>query len=153
LPRDVRGAKIVELQQQLEVELPKSAPPEYEPLSWDDVRRLSAAGVEFGPHTRTHPILSCVSDDAELWDEIAGSKKRLDERLGFPSLHFAYPNGTAADYDERTVCAVKTSEFVSAVTVGKKFVARGADCFRLARLDMDPSLPFKYFVESLAGLR
>jgi len=153
LPRRERDARIAELQQRLEVELPKDAPSEYEPLSWDDARELSAAGVEFGGHTRTHPILSCESDEAELRDEIAGSKQRLDEQLGVPSLHFAYPNGTPADYDERTVSVVKESGFVSGVTVGRKFIGRGADCFRLARLDVDPSLPQGHLVDSLAGLR
>jgi peptidoglycan/xylan/chitin deacetylase (PgdA/CDA1 family) len=153
LPSRERSAKIVELEQQLQVELPKDVPQEYEPLTWDDVRELSARGVEFGGHTRSHPILSHVSDDAELRNEIAGSKNRLDEELGVPSLHFAYPNGTPADYDERTVSAVKESGFVSAVTLGRNFVRRDADCFRLARLDADPSLPLKHVEESLAGVR
>jgi peptidoglycan/xylan/chitin deacetylase (PgdA/CDA1 family) len=153
LSRSERGDRINELQQQLEVELPKDAPPEYEPLSWAEVRQLTAAGVEFGGHTRTHPILSCISSEAELREEVAGSKRRLDEQLGFPSLHFAYPNGTPSDYNEQVVAAVKDSGFASAVIVAKTFNYTGADCFRLARLDADPSLPEKHFVESLAGLR
>jgi peptidoglycan/xylan/chitin deacetylase (PgdA/CDA1 family) len=153
LSRGQRSAKIAELQQQLGLELPKNAPSEYEPLSWDDVRRLNAQGVEFGGHTRTHPILSCISDEAELEEEIAASKRRLDEQLGFPSLHFAYPNGTSADYNRETVAAVKESGFASAVTLGGKFNFAGADRFQLARLDADPRLPQTHLVESLAGMR
>jgi peptidoglycan/xylan/chitin deacetylase (PgdA/CDA1 family) len=153
LPRAERNTKIDQLQQELGVELPKPAPPEYQPLSWEEVRGLSTKEVEFGGHTRTHPILSCIADEAELRQEIAGSKMRLDEQLGFPSLHFAYPNGTPSDYDERTVAAVRAGGFVTAVTLGRRFVSAGADCFRLARLDADPSLPLEHLVESLAGLR
>jgi peptidoglycan/xylan/chitin deacetylase (PgdA/CDA1 family) len=153
LSRGQRSAKIAELQQQLEVELPKEAPSEYEPLSWDEVRRLNAQGVEFGGHTRTHPILSSISDEVELEEEIAASKRRLDEQLGFPSLHFAYPNGTSADYNPQTVAAIKQSGFASAVTLGRKFNFAGADRFQLARLDADPRLPQTHLVESLAGIR
>jgi peptidoglycan/xylan/chitin deacetylase (PgdA/CDA1 family) len=153
LPRVERTARIQELQHRLEVDLPKEAPAEYEPLSWDEVRRLHAMGVEFGGHTRTHPILSCISDEAELRDEIAGAKQRLDEQLRSPSLHFAYPNGTSSDYDERTVAAVQAGGFSTAVTLGRKLVSTKADRFRLPRLDADPSLPLKHLVESLAGFR
>jgi peptidoglycan/xylan/chitin deacetylase (PgdA/CDA1 family) len=153
LSRGQRSTKIAELQQQLGVELPKDAPSEYEPLSWDEVRRLNAQGVEFGGHTRTHPILSCISDEAELEEEIAASKRRLDEQLGFPSLHFAYPNGTSADYNPQTVAAVKKSGFASAAALGGKFNFAGADRFQLARLDADPRLPQTHLVESLAGMR
>jgi peptidoglycan/xylan/chitin deacetylase (PgdA/CDA1 family) len=153
LPRLERNAKIQQLQQELEVDLPKEVPAEYEPLSWDDVRGLSSVGVEFGGHTRTHPILSCISGSDELRQEIAGSKRRLEVETGLPALHFAYPNGTQADYNEETVAVVQESGFTSAVTLGRKFNSAGANLFRLARLDADPSLPLKHLVESLAGLR
>jgi peptidoglycan/xylan/chitin deacetylase (PgdA/CDA1 family) len=152
LPASERNARILALQPQLEVELPKGAPVEYEPLNWNDVRRLSSMNVEFGGHTKTHPILSCITDAAELREEIAGSKKRLDGELGFPSLHFAYPNGTSADYDDRTVAEVRAAGFSTAVTLGRKLNSSSADSFRLARLDSDPSLPLQHLVDSLAGL-
>jgi peptidoglycan/xylan/chitin deacetylase (PgdA/CDA1 family) len=153
LPRQERTARIHELQQLLEVDLPKDAPAEFEPLNWDEVRQLNGRGVEFGGHTRTHPILTCIAGEAELHEEIAGSKKRLDEQLGSPSLHFAYPNGTSSDYDERTVAAVRACGFATAVTLGRKFVSTKADRLELPRLDSDPSLPLRYLVESLAGFR
>jgi peptidoglycan/xylan/chitin deacetylase (PgdA/CDA1 family) len=153
LPRQERTTKILELQQLLEVDLPRNAPPEYEALTWDEVRQLNASGVEFGGHTRTHPILTSIADGAELRDEISGSKIRLDEQLGTSSLHFAYPNGTSADYDDRTVAAVRAGGFATAVTLGRKFAFDKADCFRLPRLDADPSLPLRHLVESLAGFR
>lgn len=151
MPNSERFEVIGKLQQSLAVELPKHVPSEYEPLRWDEVRRLSAMGVEFGCHTRTHPILSQVSDQDQLREEIAGSKQRLDEHLGFPSLHFAYPNGRCTDYDERTVAAVKQCGFASAVTVERTLNYAHADVLRLSRLDVDPSLPERLFIETLAG--
>ena len=152
LPANVRHVRIDELQQTLDVRLPESAPLEYEPLAWDEVRQLSRMGVEFGAHTRTHPILSLVSDETELNEEITGSRRRLYEQLWIPSLHFAYPNGTPADYDERTVASVRRAGFATAVVLERALNYPGADRFRLARLDADPSLPKNHLVESLAGM-
>lgn len=152
LPASVRNARMDALRKDLGVQVPEAAPSEYEPLRWDEVRKLSAMAVEFGAHTRTHPILSLVSDPTELNDEIAGSKRRLDEQLGIPCLHFAYPNGTPADYDQRSVASVQQAGFSTAVVVERTFNNRGADRFRLARLDADPSLPENHLAESLAGV-
>jgi peptidoglycan/xylan/chitin deacetylase (PgdA/CDA1 family) len=152
LAANVQNARIEELSRDLAVQLPPDAPPEYEPLGWDEVRHLSSLGVEFGAHTRTHPILSLVTDQAELSGEILGSKRRLDEHLQIPCLHFAYPNGTLADYDGRCVACVQQAGFATAVAVERAFNYPGADRFRLARLDADPSLPKNYVAESLAGV-
>ena len=81
----------------LNVEMPEQAPAEYRPLSWDAVRLLAASGVEFGAHTKTHPILSALTDPEELREEIAGSKARIESELVRPVLHFCYPNGKMQD--------------------------------------------------------
>jgi peptidoglycan/xylan/chitin deacetylase (PgdA/CDA1 family) len=141
------------LQRRLGVDLPVHAPAEYEPLSWDEVRSLAADRVEFGSHTRTHPILSNISSIAEVHEEIAGSKKRLDEELGCPTIHFCYPYGTWADFSRETIAVIKSSGFASAVTAESGFNYAGSDLFQLLRLGVEPDLPERRFVELLAGLR
>jgi peptidoglycan/xylan/chitin deacetylase (PgdA/CDA1 family) len=141
------------LQQQLGVWVPEQPPADYRPLSWDEVRKLAADGVEFGCHTRTHPILSKICEPAELQREIGGSKKRLDEELGFPTSHFCYPNGTRADYNAGTIAVVKDCGFMTAVTAESGFNYATTDPLQLFRLGVDPSLPERRFVELLAGLR
>jgi len=153
VPSNVRNASIKELAHELKVRLPEDAPSDYEPLAWDEVRELHSAGVEFGAHTRTHPILSGISEEIELNEEIAGSKRRLDEQLGRVTMHFAYPNGTPSDYDDRSVAVVRKAGFATAVSVDRIFNYPGADRFRLARLDADPSIPAAQMTESLAGVR
>ena len=66
----------------LEVKLPDKPPESYAPLQWDDVRTLSKNGVEFGAHTRTHPILSRLATIEQLQDEIGGSKRRIEQEAG-----------------------------------------------------------------------
>jgi peptidoglycan/xylan/chitin deacetylase (PgdA/CDA1 family) len=153
LPNAERIAQMKELHQLLEVDLPKSAPAGFEPLTWDEVRCLAAMGVEFGSHSRTHPILSRLADPEELRMEVAGSKQRLDQELGFPSLHFAYPNGTHADYDDRTLAAVKQSGFATAVTAENGFNYAHPAPHELLRVNLDTTTQGNRFVEKLAGLR
>jgi peptidoglycan/xylan/chitin deacetylase (PgdA/CDA1 family) len=141
------------LQQQLGVRLPDQPSAEYQPLSWDEIRKLAVDGVEFGSHTRSHPILSKIFEPTELQRQIAGSKKRLDEELGLPTLHFCYPNGTRADFNEEAIAIIKNCGFLTAVTAESGFNYARTDPCQLFRLGVDPSLPPRRFVELLAGLR
>lgn len=152
LPNEERMRRLRELQTELEVELPQSPPAEFAPLTWDEVRSLAGKNVEFGPHTRTHPILSSLSSEAEVRDEIAGSKARVDAELGFPSRHFCYPNGRRADFTSQAVTVVKECGLETAVTTEPGIVLRGANPFELRRLGVEPILPEEYFTEILAGV-
>jgi len=61
-------------------------------MTWSMVRDLQRAGFTIGSHTRTHAWLANESPEKRL-DEIAGSKRDLEERLGQAVRHFAYPGG------------------------------------------------------------
>lgn len=148
-----RMAEMEALEWQLGIEVPADPPPEHEALTWDEVRRLAAEGVEFGSHTRTHPVLSRVSGMAELQQEIDGSKRRLDEELQVATLHFSYPFGRHADFNDQTVALVRRSGFVTAATAERGFNDARSDPFRLTRVGVDPAIPERKFVELLAGVR
>jgi peptidoglycan/xylan/chitin deacetylase (PgdA/CDA1 family) len=84
-------------------------------LTWDEVREMAAAGIGFGGHTRTHPILSRVTPERAR-EEIVGSKLEIEKRLGAPARCFAYPNGRPGDYDETTKRIVREAGYACAVT-------------------------------------
>ena len=69
-------------------------------MTWDQLAGLEDAGWEVGSHTRSHPRLSQVEDDAVLADELAGSRQACEEKLGRRCEAIAYPYG---DHDERVV--------------------------------------------------
>jgi hypothetical protein len=72
-------------------------------MTWDELRELAAEPlVSIGAHTRNHPILSRVND-AQLEDEMAGSKLDVERELGKPVLCFAYPNGRMIDISPESV--------------------------------------------------
>jgi peptidoglycan/xylan/chitin deacetylase (PgdA/CDA1 family) len=70
----------------------------YEPVTWDQVREMAAAGILFGAHTVTHPILSRVPV-AEAGREIAASRERIETATGATVRWFAYPQGGPADWN------------------------------------------------------
>jgi peptidoglycan/xylan/chitin deacetylase (PgdA/CDA1 family) len=59
-------------------------------LTWNEVRELSRAGVLFGSHTVTHPVLKEVAQD-QLEAELRDSKATIENELGFAIDSFAYP--------------------------------------------------------------
>jgi peptidoglycan/xylan/chitin deacetylase (PgdA/CDA1 family) len=56
------------------------------------IRDWLAAGHEIGSHSMTHRNLRHL-DAAQAREEIAGSKKALEDRFGVPVAHFCYPYG------------------------------------------------------------
>lgn len=61
-------------------------------MSIDQMREWAAHGHEVGAHTLDHVNLEKTPDD-EARRQIAGSKTVLEELLGAPVMHFAYPYG------------------------------------------------------------
>lgn len=95
-------------------------------LSADQIRKM-APWVDFGAHTRFHPILTqCDSDEA--WDEIRGSKEDLETHLGQACRHFAYPNG---DYSLRELEMVRRAGFSSGRTTDLGWTTVESDPLRL----------------------
>jgi peptidoglycan/xylan/chitin deacetylase (PgdA/CDA1 family) len=62
------------------------------PLTWDQLKEFERHGTVVGSHTRTH--FDCGSFDEEvLREEIAGSRKDLQQRLGHDVPYFSFPWG------------------------------------------------------------
>jgi len=101
----------------------------WEALTWDQVRRMSEAGIDFGAHTVEHVVLTHESEES-IEREIEGSKREIEKHIGRPVQDFAYPNGY---YDERIVAALRRHGFRSAVTTEDLPNRVGSDPFRLRR--------------------
>jgi len=125
-------------------------------MTWDDARRLDGATFRFEPHSRTHPFLDRVREDARVRDEISGSKKRLEDELGRPAGVFSYPHGA---FDARAEAMVREAGFRAAVTDLSGLNRRGTDPLRTRRTmitsrDVLPTFAFKvltgYGMQALA---
>lgn len=81
-------------------------------LNITEVRRLDAAGMDIGAHTRNHVPLANVSA-TEMTEQIAGSRRDLEHVVGHPVQWFAYPFGS---FNDAVVAEVRHAGFVLAVT-------------------------------------
>ena len=121
LPDTDRQEVLGRLGELFDVEIPATPPPEFGAMSWDEVRRLETADVEFGPHSRTHPILSTLDDEAAS-DEIKGSWLDLQRECASPVPAFCYPNGKRTDYGPREVSLVRAAGLKSALATHEGYL-------------------------------
>lgn len=99
-------------------------------LREDEVRALAGAGLEIGSHGARHRPLPGLSD-AELEEETAGSRARLEELTGGPVTTFCYPFGA---FDDRSVEAVKRAGYRAATVIRGGIQRDLGDPFRLKRV-------------------
>lgn len=104
-------------------------------LTWDMVREMSKRGITIGAHTVSHKILTHIAPQEVDW-EIRESKQRIEQRLGEPIRHFAYPNGTRADWDSQIQEAVKQAGFETACTTIRGTNRAKQDLYALRRLEI-----------------
>jgi GT2 family glycosyltransferase/peptidoglycan/xylan/chitin deacetylase (PgdA/CDA1 family) len=75
--------------------------------SWDELRAMQDDGLTIGGHTRTHPRLTQLDDEAAK-AEIEGARNDLGEKLGAVPATFAYPFGV---YDERMAALAESAGY------------------------------------------
>lgn len=116
-------------------------PPPADPMdlamSWEEAREMARMGFTLGAHSMHHPALSAL-DEQTARVEMLESRRMLEDRLGQPVTHFAYP------YDEamrrrRQVPAfleriARESGFQTAGTVVADTVTRWTNPLAMPRL-------------------
>ncbi|MDO8561311.1 MAG: polysaccharide deacetylase family protein [bacterium] len=113
-----------------------------EHLSVGEMKEMEASGlIDIEPHTKSHPRLARLSNDAAR-EEIEGSRKRVADILGKPAPLFAYPYG---DFNAETERIVKNSGFIAAATVREGTVSSESDPFQLPRNSIDRSTTLRQF--------
>jgi peptidoglycan/xylan/chitin deacetylase (PgdA/CDA1 family) len=62
-------------------------------LTWEQIREMRQYGIEFGSHTLSHPHMASLPPE-QAYEEMAESKRIIEQRLGEPIPHFAFPAGS-----------------------------------------------------------
>lgn len=86
------------------------------PMSWDQLADLVASGWEIGSHTRSHPRLPELPDDA-LHAELSGSRADCQHNLGVACTSIAYPY---ADCDRRVAAAAAAAGYAVGCAMSRR---------------------------------
>lgn len=101
-------------------------------LTWDHIRAMCREGITFGSHTMTHPAVSRLTE-SQLESELGESKRALENRIGSPSVHFAYPFGKPADCGTAALPFLVRNGYRSAATTVEGVNEPGGNCYQLRR--------------------
>lgn len=99
-------------------------------LDWDAIGRLAEQGIHVGSHSRTHPDLTRLSNDA-LADEVVGSADAIQAETGTRPIVFAYPYG----YLDARTAAVVGASYPFGCTTAFRTLGGAPPPARLPRLD------------------
>jgi len=97
-------------------------------ITWDQLREMKANGFTIGSHTVSHSDLTRPKEGetepefiARIEEEIQGSKKIIDKKLGQDTCILAYPYGY---YDQRSINVARQAGYKIAMSV-----RRGGNAF------------------------
>ncbi|MGI6677926.1 MAG: polysaccharide deacetylase family protein [Dehalobacterium sp.] len=134
-----RAAKIKQITNEIGVHIEKK---DNELLTWQEIKRMADAGIDFGSHTMSHRILTQEAL-GELEDELYLSKEKIIDVTASKEVHFAYPDGKLADVDDRIEQKVKEI-YASAVTTEPGHNYPGCDVHRLKRVGVIKEMDLTY---------
>lgn len=122
-------------------------------MMWKDVKELHAAGIEFGSHTVTHPVLVTKPLD-DVRNEFAASKDTIQQYLGCAidscAYPYAYPEGNR-EFCSKLDDILSDIGYDSCVTTRIGTERPGGFRLRLKRLPVNSSDDHRLFRAKLAG--
>jgi peptidoglycan/xylan/chitin deacetylase (PgdA/CDA1 family) len=122
-------------------------------LTWQEVRELSAAGMEFGSHTVNHPrLVQLPWPDIEA--ELRDSRTEIEQQLGLATPAFAYPYGfpqAEKQFVQRFHSLLRQTGYTSCATtvIGRAWPR--SDRLSISRLPANSDDDREFFVAKLRG--
>lgn len=108
------------------------------PNTADQLRDLAEQGVEIGAHTRTHADLGTITDEDQLFDEIVGSKRDLEQIIERPVRYFAFPFGLPENLSTAAFRIAFEAGLWGVCSAYGGYNLPGDDSFHLQRIHGDP---------------
>ena len=115
--------------------------------TWDALADAARQGLTIASHTRNYARLSEISASAaRLEDEIAGSKRIIEERLGAPCRYISWPYGTVGDTDGTVTDCIRRSGYDACFGAFRGAVPNGrSDPFSIPRHHFETNWPASHF--------
>ncbi|MEN6349096.1 MAG: polysaccharide deacetylase family protein [Syntrophomonas sp.] len=114
-------------------------------ITWEQASILARDGIEIGSHTQNHVSLPSQSD-AQLIQEIAGSRQLLEQKLGIKIESFCYPFG---DCNWRTAEYVKAAGYLTATTTANNRTSLQDDPYLFPRIKISRGISIGTFAKRL----
>ncbi len=107
-------------------------------MTEEEVREMHSGGMEIGAHSVGHYNLPSI-DETSLRREVVESRAFLENTLGAPVRHMAYPDGrTGRHFDARVAVAAAEAGYLSAATSVNGPVTSRYSVYSLPRLGVVP---------------
>jgi peptidoglycan/xylan/chitin deacetylase (PgdA/CDA1 family) len=121
-------------------------------VTWAEVARMESTGlISFGAHTAHHEIVRNL-DDASLRQELQSSVEDVAKHCARPSRTFAYPNGRAVDFDERSEKILSSLGCTAAVSTIEGLNDESTPRYALRRISVGSAMRFTEFRSRISGL-
>jgi len=119
-------------------------------LTLAQLREMQGQGIDIGSHSKTHVYLPDIVDEQRLWNEIFGSKKELEDKMGRDIKLFSYPVG---GYNPKVIDFVKRAGYIGACTTNRGGYRLNPDVYALRRIKMteDSDNPWVMWIK-LSGI-
>ncbi len=104
------------------------------------LRALSAAGVEIGAHTRTHPDLGRMTDIDALYDEVVTAGRDLSAAINAPVRYFAFPYGLPDNLNPEAFFMAREAGYRGVCSAYGGYNYPGDDAFHLQRIPAEGPL-------------
>lgn len=107
------------------------------PMAWPQLVEMVRGGMEVGSHGVRHRMLAKLPE-AELRDELQGSKDVLERELGVAVQVLSYPVGGSDSYDQRVIDAARAAGYRMACTYQSGMASADPSArYRMARLPIE----------------
>lgn len=101
------------------------------------LREVAAAGVEIGAHTRSHSDLGAPMPPDQMFDEIDGSKRELEDAIGNAICYFAFPYGQHQNLSAAAFRLAFEAGYSGVCSAYGGYNFPGDDAFHLRRFHAD----------------
>ncbi|MEA3368948.1 MAG: polysaccharide deacetylase family protein [Candidatus Ratteibacteria bacterium] len=105
-------------------------------MTWEQIKTMRENDISFGGHTKNQVYLPDIEKKVILWDEIAGCKRAIQNRIGGRINYFCYPTG---GFTEEIKEIVRISGYKGACTTNRGFAQSNKDLYELKRIKVTNS--------------
>ena len=113
---------------------------DFSPNTIEQLRNMSAAGIEIGAHTRNHVDVAAIGDERVLHDEIVTAGQDLERAVSSPVRYFACPFGMPENLSSRAFDVAREAGYRGVCSAYGAYNFPLDDPFHLRRIHGDPQM-------------